>query len=85
MPVLFGIILLFVLYVLYKLFIDGWLFKIILFVAGWAGLYIGMLKYIDGSGKTAIIIGENTTVSWAVLVPTIICVLALLCTKVYDE
>ena len=85
MPIVFGIILLLVLYILYKLFIDGWLFKGVLFFAGWFGIHVLLKTYVEGSDKIAMTIGDSTTVSWAVLVPTIICVLALLCHKVYDE
>lgn len=85
MPIVFGVMLLFAIYIAYKLFIDGWLFKGTLFIAGWFGIYIGMLAYVDGAKNTAMTIGQHTTISWAALVPTIVCVLCLLCTKVYDN
>lgn len=72
------------LYMAYKLFIDGWLFKIILFFGGWFGIYVFLRAYVDGANKTALTIAEDMHVSWAVLVPTIICFLCLLCTKTRD-
>jgi hypothetical protein len=76
----FGIGLLFVLFILWVLFVKGILFKIILFFAGWVGLYVIMNLYVIDSDKIAITV-SNYQFSWAVLVPTVICVLALLTSK----
>lgn len=84
MTLVFGFMMLLSIYVIYKLFIDGWLFKIILFIAGWFGLYLGLLKYVDGAGKVAVTI-SGTTFSWAIVVPTIICFLCLLCSRTYHD
>jgi len=85
MAIMFGVMMLLAVYVLWKLFVDGWLFKGILFFAGWFGLYVFCRVYVEGADKVAITFGENTTMSWAALVPSVICFLALLCTKVYDD
>lgn len=83
MSILFGLILLATIYTLYKLFIDGWLFKIILFFAGWFGLYIALRIYVEGATNTAITIGIKDPISftWAAVIPTAICFLCLLCTR----
>ena len=85
MEILGGLFLLLVIYLLYKMFIDGWLFKIILFFAGWVGLYVVLAVYVDGAKSVAFTLGNGTTVSWAAVVPTVICLLCLLCTKVSND
>lgn len=82
-PVVLGVVLLLALYVLWKLFVDGWLFKIILFFAGWVGLYALMPAYVDGAKEIAVTIND-TSFTWAAVVPTVICFLALLTTKVRE-
>lgn len=83
--ILFGLILLVFIYVLWKMFIDGWLFKMILFFAGWVGLYVLMAVYVDGAKSVAFTMSNGFSMSWAAVVPTIICFLCLLCTKVSNE
>lgn len=78
----FGILLLIAIYILWKMFVDGWLFKIILFFAGWFGLYVALYVYVDGARNTAITLGSGAHLSWAFVVPCFICFLCLLCTKV---
>lgn len=68
-------------FILWKLFVEGLLFKIILFCFGWVGIYICLNAYVDGAKQTAITIGTNTHISWAAVVPTIICLLALACSR----
>jgi hypothetical protein len=85
MGIAFGIFLLICIYLIWKMFIDGWLFKIILFFAGWVGLYVLLAVYIDGAKNVAITLSNGFSISWAAIVPTVICFLCLLCTKVYDE
>jgi hypothetical protein len=84
MPIALGLAFIFVVFLLYQLFINGWLFKIILFFAGWFGLHIWISQYIEGGNNVAVSLGSNgdIPISWAVLLPTLICALALLCTKV---
>jgi hypothetical protein len=85
MPILGGLALLLVIYLLYKMFIDGWLFKGILFFAGWFGLYVGLAVFTDCGKSTAFTLDSGSTVSWAAVVPTVICLLCLLCTRVSNE
>lgn len=87
MSIMFGMILLLSIYVLWKLFIDGWLFKIILFFAGWFGLYVFIRFYVEGGYQVAVTLGteDPISLSWAAVVPTAICFLALLCTRVSND
>jgi hypothetical protein len=81
MPILAGLMAILFIWLLYKMFIDGWLFKSILFVFGWIGLYV-VLASNGADQTTAMTLGNDTPVSMAALVPTVICLLCLLCTKV---
>lgn len=76
-----AIIVLIGLFILWKLFVDGWLFKIILFIFGWVGLYACLRVYVVETHSIAFTFGGGTTVSWAAVIPSIICILALVCTK----
>lgn len=83
--IVLGLIFLMVIWVLWKMFIDGWLFKAILFFAGWVGLYVLLAVYVDGAKNVAFTMSNGFSMSWAAVVPTIICFLCLLCTKVSSE
>lgn len=86
MSLVIGFMSLFSIYIIWKLFIDGWLFKIILFIAGWFGLYVGLRTYVEGATNIAVTFGKENPVSftWAAVAPTIVCFLCLLCTKVEE-
>lgn len=77
---LFATALLVVLFIMYQLLVKGWLWKLILFVFGWFGLYIGLRIYVDGAMHTAVTI-NGYGFSWAAVVPTLVCICALACTK----
>jgi hypothetical protein len=79
----FGLLMLFALYLLWVLFVQGALWKIILFFAGWAGIYFLMRIYVSGADKIAITITDYTF-SWAAVIPTVICIFALLTTRVEE-
>lgn len=79
MPIFVAAAALLFIYMMYKLLIGGWLFKSILFVFGWIGIYLFLVS--QGATGTAITLGQSNHVSWAALVPTVICCLCLLCTK----
>jgi hypothetical protein len=86
--ILFGILMLVVIYILWKMFIDGWLFKIILFFAGWVGLYVICRVYMESGKEIAFSTGTGAgahSFSWAFVVPTAVCLLCLLCTKVNND
>ena len=77
----FGIAMLVVIYLLYVLFVEGALWKIILFFGGWFGIYAALRIYVDGADEIIVTI-SNTGYSWAEVVPTAICIAALLTTEV---
>lgn len=85
MEILGGLMLLLFIYLLWKMFVDGWLFKIILFFAGWFGLYVALHVYTDMGKSIAFTLSSGTTISWAAVVPTVICLLCLLCTRVSND
>ncbi len=76
---IFGIALLIALYIIYMLFIEGFLWKSILFFAGWFGIRYLLLTYAPGTAQTTLIFSHS--VSWAAIVATGICFMALLTTK----
>jgi hypothetical protein len=85
MAIMLGVVLLLTIYALWKLFVDGWLFKIILFFAGWVGLYVILAVNVEGAKDIAFTMENGFTMSWAAVIPTAICVLTLLCTKVSND
>lgn len=76
-----AILALILIYILYKLFVQGLLFWIILFCFGWFGLYIFLNVCVVGARDTAVTLGQNQHLSWAFIIPTIICIFALACKK----
>lgn len=82
MPIIAGIAVLIAIYILYKLFVDGFLFKIPIFIAGWIGMII-ILKVMGVRG-VAFTLENGAEVGVATVISTVICLLALLTTKVRD-
>lgn len=78
--IIFGLMLLLGIYILYKLFIDGFLFKIPIFFAGWIGMII-ILKVLGVRG-VAFTTEGGTEVGVATVISTIVCLGALLTTRV---
>lgn len=74
----FGICLLIAIYLLYVLLIRGALFKMILGLFGWLGMY-WYLK--DSQGFREQVFVGNDTITWAMMAPTLLVVFVLLCTK----
>lgn len=79
---IFAIFLLVIIAGLWALFVEGWLFKIILFFAGWFGLFVGLKAYVPESASIAIKFDGGASMSWAAVIATGVCVMALLCTRV---
>jgi len=79
--IIIGIISLIILYFLYIMFIEGWLFKLILLIGGWFGIYIFLLSYVKGSNHIVFTISNGYSMSWAAVIPTVICLLCLLSTR----
>ncbi len=85
---IFGIFLLICIYILWKLFVSGWLYKIILFFAGWVGLYVMCAAFMDCGKSTAVTLGTGShahSYNGAFVIATVICLLALLTTRVNDD
>jgi hypothetical protein len=76
---IFGALLLTIIYIIWTLLVRGLLWKLILFFAGWEGLYL-MLHTQPWATATVVVVG-GLAVSWAALIPTIVCFMALLTTK----
>jgi hypothetical protein len=76
---IFGFALLFIIGVLWILLVEGVLWKLILFFAGWEGLYL-LLQTQPWAVATAVVIMGHP-LSWAVVIPTAICFMALLTTE----
>jgi hypothetical protein len=68
-------------FILWKLFVDGWLFKIIFFFAGCLGLYVGLRVYVAGTMSVAVTI-SHTGYSWAAVITAICAVMLLLTTRI---
>ena len=77
---IFGLFLLFIIFVLWMLFVRGVLFKIILFFAGWFGITYLLSHYVAGMAQPALNSG-GYHMSWASLIASIICVMALATTR----
>ena len=82
-PVVLGLMLLVGIYILYKLFIDGWLFKIPIFFAGWIGMIL-ILKMM-GVRSVAFTLESGTQIGVATVISTVICLLALVTTRVSND
>lgn len=72
-----GFIMLAFIYILYVLFVKGALFKIILGIFGWYGMYL-FLNTIPDCRKFPF---NNDTFTYSMTIPTIIVFLCLLTTK----
>ncbi len=70
-----------VIYLLYVLFVEGAVWKIILFFGGWFGIYAALRIYVADANEIIITV-SGYRFSWAETVPTAICSLALLTTEV---
>lgn len=81
--IVLGFMLLVGIYILYKLFIDGWLFKIPIFFAGWIGMIL-ILKALGARG-VAFTLENGTQIGVATVISTVICLLALVTTKVSND
>jgi hypothetical protein len=76
---IFASILLFIIYVAWLLLVEGLLWKFILFFAGWEGLHL-LLQTQPWAVATAVVL-VGYPVSWAALLPTLVCFMALLTTE----
>ena len=74
----FGVFLLVVIIILWQLLVKGLLWKLLLGVAGWFGIWVFMETYFPGSKSTAI---NDLEMSWSQVVPTIVVLMAMAYTK----
>jgi hypothetical protein len=72
-----SIIGLIIIYILYALLVKGLLYKIILGVFGWIGMY----WYLSDIEDFQTYPFNNDTITWAALVPTVILLMAMAHTK----
>jgi len=81
---IFGIFLLLLIIAIYFLLFKGWLFKLALFFFGWLGLCAALWAWFPNSHHAAFTTAGGNPCPWAVLIPTIVCLLAMLTTKAED-
>jgi hypothetical protein len=77
---IFWIVLLFVLYIIWLLLVKGIIWKACLFFGGWVGIYCLLQANFPQATHTAITVA-GTSYSWSMVIPTIICILALAHTR----
>jgi hypothetical protein len=75
-----GLFFLFLIAIVWFLFIAGFLWRLILFVGGWFGIYALLRIYVPTSAHIALTFGGDAY-SWAAVIPTIICIMCLLTTR----
>jgi hypothetical protein len=76
---IFGIVLLIALWLIYTLFVEGFLWKSILFFAGWFGIRYLLLAYAPSSVQTTLVF--NHPITWAAVIASGVCFMCLLTTK----
>ena len=76
---IFGIVLLFVIWITWMLLVKGYLWKSILLIAGWFGLRLLLPAYLPWTGATTLIFSHPVTI--AACIASVVCFLALLTTK----
>jgi hypothetical protein len=76
----FSIFLLIVIIFLWKLLVEGLLWKIIIGIFGWIGLYTFISQSFHSSKNTCIVFA-GSHFSWSIVIPTIILFMAMLYTK----
>lgn len=80
---IFGILLLVTIFLLYILLVQGALWKMIVYGFGYFGMYVALRMYFPDSRHVCLVFDHNH-ISWAVVIPAIIIVLALAYTKSND-
>jgi len=71
-----GLLLLAAIFMLYVLLVKGALWKIIVYVFGYFGMYVALVMYFPNSKHTCITF-DHTPLSWAIVIPVVIILLAL--------
>jgi hypothetical protein len=76
---IFGFTLLLAIWIIWMLLVEGYLWKGILFFAGWFGIRLLLPVYMPITVQTTMIFSHPIT--WAAIIATGICFLALATTK----
>ncbi len=82
-PLTIGIILLIIIYILWLLLVKGLLWKLSLAISGWFGIWIFLDRQFEWAHNSGIIISGHL-INWAVIIPTIIFIMAIFRTKEED-
>jgi len=73
--IIFGIILLIFLWIIFELFLRGWLFKIIVGGFAWFGMFLFLgMNYPETSHQGATI--GDTLIPWCWIIPSVVILLA---------
>jgi hypothetical protein len=78
--VVFGICLLVAIYILWVLLVKGALWKIIVGIAGWFGMFIALRLYFPGAVHECLNF-SGYSFSWSEVIPTVVVLLAMAYTK----
>jgi hypothetical protein len=70
--------------IFYFLFIRGWLFKMIIWVFAYIGLYLTLHLYVDGADHALLTLSQYSF-SWAEVIPLCVLVLALFTSRRKDH
>jgi len=79
----FGILLIVFFWIVYNLLVKGVLWKMLLVIFGWFGLFVFLGIYFPSTADHGIIAFE-TMIPWNAVIPTIVVILALGYTKGND-
>jgi hypothetical protein len=67
--------------ILYVLLVKGWLWRGIIGIFAWVGMFLCLSSYIPQSHQTCITI-ITYPINWATMVPTLILLLGIITTKI---
>lgn len=73
-------VLLIIIFALYKLLVEGWLWKIILGIFGWIGLYWALLEYFPESKNTCLTF-QTWNICWAAAIASVVLIMAMFNTE----
>lgn len=77
---LYFILIIAIIFFLWNLLTQGLLWKIIIGIFGWIGIYKTLIEYMPQS-KEICFIFSNKSFSWAEIIPTFILLMAMMYTK----
>lgn len=74
------VVLLLIVYFIYKLLTNSLTYKWLFGIFGWFGMYWALTKYIPNSNIYGIII-NSYCITWAAIIPSMLVILALIITR----